>query len=150
MRSLVRTIAVLLLAAWLAGCASRTTVVLLPEANGRSTAVSVTRDGQPTVLLDEPYEAVRESAFGMRTFKASPQEVAQAFGPALAAQPARAAKFTLYFIEGKDTLTDESKQLVETSLAEIGKRPVPDVLVVGHTDLVGSHTTNDALFWQKP
>ena len=68
MRSLVRTIAVLLLAAWLAGCASRTTVVLLPEANGRSTAVSVTRDGQPTVLLDEPYEAVRESAFGMRTF----------------------------------------------------------------------------------
>ena len=69
MWSLVRTIAVLLLAAWLAGCASRTTVVLLPEANGRSTAVSVTRDGQPTVLLDEPYEAVRESAFGMRTFK---------------------------------------------------------------------------------
>ena len=149
MRSLVRTIAVLLLAAWLAGCASRTTVVLLPEANGRSTAVSVTRDGQPTVLLDEPYEAVRESAFGMRTFKASPQEVAQAFGPALAAQPARAAKFTLYFIEGKDTLTDESKQLVETSLAEIGKRPVPDVLVVGHTDLVGSHPTNDALSRQR-
>jgi len=51
--------------------------------------------------------------------------------------------------KGKDTLTDESKQLVETSLAEIGKRPVPDVLVVGHTDLVGSHTTNDALSRQR-
>jgi len=137
------------LAVLLASCASRTTVVLLPEANGRSTAVSVTRDGQPTVLLDEPYESVRESAFGMKTFKSSPQDVEKAFGPALAAQPARAAKFTLYFVEGKDTLTDESKQLVETSLAEIGRRPVPDVLVVGHTDLVGSHASNDALSRQR-
>ena len=133
----------------LTGCASRTTVVLLPEADGRSTAVSVTRDGQPTVLIDQPYEAVRESAFGMKTFQSSPQDVAKVFGPALAAQPARAAKFTLYFVEGKDTLTDESRRLVETSLAEIARRPVPDVLVVGHTDLVGSHATNDVLARQR-
>ena len=144
-----RTIGLVVLALVLAGCASRTTVVLLPEASGRSTAVSVTRDGQPTVVLDAPYEAVRESAFGMKTFQSSPQDVAKAFGPALAAQPARATKFTLYFVEGKDTLTDESKQLVETSLAEIARRPVPDVLVVGHTDLVGSHASNDALSRQR-
>ena len=84
----------------------------------------MTRDGQPTVVLDAPYEAVRESAFGMKTFQSSPQDVAKAFGPALAAQPARATKFTLYFIEGKDTLT-KSKQLVETSLAEIAAARCP-------------------------
>src|SRR5574337_156484 len=49
----------------------------------------------------------------------------------------RAASFTLYFVEGRDEFTDESKQVVDRVLAEIAKRPVPDVLVVGHTDAVG-------------
>ena len=146
----VRALVLLCLSALLAACAApRTTVVLLPEAGGRDTAVSVAKDGQPPVVLDQPYAAVREGVFGLKPFQATPQDVGTQFGGALAAQPARAAKFTLYFVEGKDTLTDESRQLVETSLAEIGKRPVPDVLVVGHTDLVGSHATNDALSKQR-
>lgn len=139
---------IVLLAGVLAGCASRTTVVLLPEAHGRDTAVTVTR-GSGSVVLDQPYEAVREGAFGLREFQSTPEEVGSLFGPALAAQPARAATFTLYFVEGKDVLTDESRQLVETSLAEIARRPVPDVLVVGHTDLVGTHPFNDALSRQR-
>jgi outer membrane protein OmpA-like peptidoglycan-associated protein len=47
-------------------------------------------------------------------------------------------EFTLYFVEGKDELADESRQIVTAVYAEIAKRPVPDVLVVGHTDAVGS------------
>ena len=46
-------------------------------------------------------------------------------------------------------LTDESQQLVDSTLAEIARRPVPDVLVIGHTDLVGSHASNDALSRQR-
>ena len=34
-------------------------------------------------------------------------------------------------------------------LSEIARRPVPDVLVVGHTDLVGSDPFNDALGQQR-
>jgi outer membrane protein OmpA-like peptidoglycan-associated protein len=30
-------------------------------------------------------------------------------------------------------------------MAEIAKHPVPDIVVVGHTDSVGSHAVNDAL-----
>lgn len=145
---LARSIVLLWLLGMLAGCASRTTVVLLPEAHGRDTAVTVTR-GDGSVVLDQPYEAVREGPFGLREFQSTPQEVGTLFGPALAAQPARATTFTLYFIEGKDVLTDESRQLVETSLAEIARRPVPDVLVVGHTDLVGTQASNDALSRQR-
>jgi outer membrane protein OmpA-like peptidoglycan-associated protein len=145
---LVRSIVLLWVAGVLAGCASRTTVVLLPEAHGRDTAVTVTR-GDGSVVLDRPYAAVREGVLGLRTFESTPQEVESLFGAALAAQPARAATFTLYFVEGKDVLTDESRQLVDTSLAEIARRPVPDVLVVGHTDLVGSHASNDALSRQR-
>jgi len=146
--ALARAIVLLWLAGVLAGCASRTTVVLLPEAHGRDTAVTVTR-GSGSVVLDQPYEAVRESAFGLRQFQSTQQAVQTVFGSALAAEPARAVAFTLYFLEGKDVLTDESRQLVETSLAEIARRPVPDVLVVGHTDLVGTHPFNDALSRQR-
>jgi outer membrane protein OmpA-like peptidoglycan-associated protein len=144
----LRAIVVLALAGVLAACASKTTVVLLPEVGGRDTAVSVMHDGQ-RVLLDRPYAAARQGVFGLEGYRSSPQEVSALFGPALAAQPARAARFTLYFVEGKDVLTDESRQLVETSLAEIARRPVPDVLVVGHTDLVGSHASNDVLARQR-
>ena len=147
--AVARALVMLLLAGVLAGCAApKTTVVLLPEAGGRSTAISVDRGGQ-TVVLDQPYAAVRDGAFGMKAFQSSPAEIESAFGPTLAAQPARATSFTLYFVEGKDVLTEESRQRVDISLAEIAHRPVPDVLVVGHTDLVGSHARNDTLSRQR-
>jgi len=143
-----RLLFVLLFVVGLAGCAAPTTVVLLPAADGHASALSVERRGQ-TVVLDQPYAAVREGVFGARSYRVDPRDVEAQFGPALAAQPGRPTRYTLYFVEGKDTLTDESRALVETSLAEIAKRPVPDVLVVGHTDLVGSHASNDLLSKQR-
>lgn len=141
----VRAIGIALLAALAAGCAPRATVILLPEKDGRQTAVTVTQ-GDKTFVLDEPYEAVKQRAFGTTTeYKSDPKEVEALAGPALAAQPARRASFTLYFVEGKDEFTDESKQVVETVFAEIAKRPLPDVVVVGHTDLTGTDQINDAL-----
>jgi outer membrane protein OmpA-like peptidoglycan-associated protein len=143
-----RLLLALSVASGLAACAAPTTVVLLPEADGSSSSLSVEHHGQ-TVVLDQPYAGVHEGAIGARSFRTDPQQVESTFGPALAAQPARPTRYTLYFIEGKDVLTEESKQLVETSLAEIAKRPVPDVLVVGHTDLVGSNASNDVLSRQR-
>ena len=140
-----RAIGIALLAALAAGCAPRATVVLLPDKDGRQTAVTVTQ-GDKKVVLDEPYAAVKQGAFGTTTaYKSDAKEVDALAGPALAAQPARPASFTLYFVEGKDEFTDESKQVVETVFAEIAKRPLPDVVVVGHTDLTGTDQINDAL-----
>ena len=56
------------------------------------------------------------------------------YGAALAAQPLPPAQFTLFFVEGKDEFTDESKRIVDSVFAEIAKRPVADVIVIGHTD----------------
>jgi outer membrane protein OmpA-like peptidoglycan-associated protein len=132
----------------LAGCASSGTIVLLPEKDGRQTAVVVKQDGQD-VVLDQPYAAARTTQQGPRAYRSSPQEVEAQFGAALAAQPARASTFTLYFVEGKDEFTEQSKQIVYRILSEIAKRPVPDVLVVGHTDTVGSDQANDVLGQQR-
>ncbi|HTS20523.1 MAG TPA: OmpA family protein [Casimicrobiaceae bacterium] len=142
-----RSIAAVALCAALGACAS-STVVLLPEKDGRSTAVTV-KQGDREVVLDQPYAAASATPVGPRAYRSNPQEVEAKFGTALAAQPARAASFTLYFVEGKDELTDESKQVVDRILSEIARRPVPDVLVVGHTDTVGSDASNDALGLQR-
>jgi outer membrane protein OmpA-like peptidoglycan-associated protein len=133
---------------FLAGCASGGTVVLLPEKDGRQTAV-VVRQGDKETVLDQPYAAARTTQQGPRAYRASPQEVDTQFGAALAAQPARASTFTLYFVEGKNEFTEQSRQVVDRILSEIAKRPVPDVLVVGHTDAVGSDQANDVLGQQR-
>ena len=144
-----RAIALATLACWLGACAyNPSNVVLLPEKDGRDTAVVVTRGDQKTVL-DQPYAATRQSAFGSRAYQSNAEEVAAAFGPALAAQPLRLQSFTLYFIEGKDEFNDESKLLIDGVFAAIAKYPVPDIVVVGHTDSVGSVTLNDNLARQR-
>lgn len=144
----VATIAALLALSCCAGCASRGSVVLLPSDDGKPAAVTV-KQGEREVVLDQPYAAARVSAFGPSAYRSSAQEVEAQFGPALASRPSRPTSFTLYFIEGKDEFTDESKQIVDKVLAEIAERPVPDVRVVGHTDAVGSDPANDALGLQR-
>ena len=133
----------------LGACAyNRGMVVLLPEKSGRDTAVTVTT-GDQKIVLDQPYAGAQQTTFGPRAFQSNPQDVAATFGPALAAQPARPQSFTLYFVEGKDEFTDESKQIIDSVFAEIAKHPVPDVVVVGHTDRVGSDPSNDTLARQR-
>ena len=146
-RHVVWLVAVLLVST-LIGCAQRGTVVLLPEKDGKPTAVVVKQNDKETVL-DKPYAAVRETPFGSRPYTSTPEEVQSQFGPALASQPQRAVSFTLYFVEGKDEFTDESKRVVESLFSEIAKRPVPDVVVIGHTDALGSDQVNDALARQR-
>ena len=132
-----------------AGCVTQTgTVVLLPEKDGKDTAVVVQqKDGQ--VVLTEPYAAAKLTTAGPQPYRSNPQEVEALFGAALRAQPSRPVQFTLLFVEGKDELTDESRRIVDTVFTEIAKRPVPDVVVIGHTDAVGSLQSNDALSQQR-
>jgi outer membrane protein OmpA-like peptidoglycan-associated protein len=142
-----RAMAAAALCGALVACSSGT-VVLLPEKDGRPAAVTV-KQGDREVVLDQPYAAANATPLGPRPYSSNLQEVEARFGPALSAQPSRAASFTLYFVEGKDELTDESKQAVDRILSEVARRPVPDVLVVGHTDAVGNDAVNDALGLQR-
>lgn len=149
MSSLARRLAVALLAALLAACATQQgAVVLLPSKDGKDTAVVVTQ-GSSQVPLAQPYAAAHLTNAGPQAYQSSAQEVQTYFAAALAAQPLPPAQFTLYFIEGKDEFTDESRQLIDRVFAEIAKRPVPDVVVIGHTDKVGSDAVNDPLSRQR-
>jgi outer membrane protein OmpA-like peptidoglycan-associated protein len=138
-----------LLAALLAACATpRGAVVLLPEAGGRDTAVVVSQGGKE-VVLDQPYAGAKLASTGPQKYSSSATEVQAQFGAAMAALPSRPAQFTLYFVEGRDEFTDASQKSIDSLFAEIASRPVPDVLVVGHTDKVGSDAANDVLSRQR-
>jgi outer membrane protein OmpA-like peptidoglycan-associated protein len=146
----VHALAALLLAALLAGCASKPQglVVLLPDAQGKDTSVLVRQDGAE-LLLDKPYAAAMLTDKGPLKSSATEQQVRSQFGAALDARPLPPQQFTLYFVEGKDEFTDESKRAFDSVFTEIARRPVPDVLVIGHTDRVGSDAFNDELSRQR-
>ncbi|MEO7855261.1 MAG: OmpA family protein [Rubrivivax sp.] len=138
-----------LFVAMLAGCATpQGSVVLLPDAQAKATAVTVTQGGN-TVTLDQPYAAARLTSQGPKSYQADQSEIDERFASALAARPLPAAQFTLYFIEGRDEFTDASKALIDGVFAEIARRPVRDVLVIGHTDKLGNDADNDVLSRQR-
>jgi outer membrane protein OmpA-like peptidoglycan-associated protein len=133
----------------LLGCAGpKESVVLLPSPTGQQTAVSVTQ-GSRQLLLTQPYAGARMDRGGLEAYPSSESEVQARYGAALAAQPVPPAQFTLFFVENKDEFTDESKLIVDSVFAEIARRPVPDVVVIGHTDTVGNDASNDALSRQR-
>ncbi len=126
-------------------------VVLPKPPDGHVGAVMVRPlGGGKPVLVDKPY--VEASLRDTKTVQTSPidkKSVNQTFGKALAALPAQPASFLVYFVEGTDELKPDAKRAIDGVAAEIGKRPAPEIAVVGHTDFVGTDQYNDALSLQR-
>lgn len=127
----------------LGGCVSER-VVLLPAPDGRPTAITV-RDSRGEVVLDEPFAGVERRGNEFKTLKSSEAEVEAKFGAALAAQPKRPRSFIVYFEGGSDILTAASAAELLAIKREIAERPASEVMVIGHTDTVGSTDANDKL-----
>ena len=142
MRSLGAALGVALSLA-LAGCApTREWYVVMPSQDGHRGSVVVVRDGAETVL-EGPYSSTRSGTSSVST--ADAREVEEIFGAALRATPPRAVSLTLYFIENQDDFTEASRAECATIAAEMTRRPVPLITIVGHADATGSHAHNDAL-----
>lgn len=138
-------IALAVLTLVLAGCASQAErIVLLPQ-EGRSTSLVVTGPGGSQVTLSEPYaEAVvtdRQTTAG----KIDAETVNKRYGSTLLATPVAPKSFVLYFVTGSNELTREAAGQLPTIAAEVASVPAGEVIVVGHTDRVGTVETNDTL-----
>lgn len=141
---------ILLLTGLLGACASepprtRELYILVPDRDGRLGAVAVTSE-YGNAILDKPYLAARYDHGGrVETAPVTREEVRQTFAVAIAAQPLRPVSFMLYFLEGTDEYTPESKAAFEKIFSEIARRKVAEIAVIGHTDTVGRIEFNDAL-----
>jgi outer membrane protein OmpA-like peptidoglycan-associated protein len=120
--------------------------VVLPSADGHVGSVVVHR-GSERYVLNQPYAISRTGQPAVA--RISEEEVRRSFGSALQALPSLATSFQLYFISGTDELTDDSTVELAKMLDELRQRPVPDVAVIGHTDTVGDHASNDLLSSQR-
>ena len=155
MRSASVAIAAVLVAALEVACAgkphlpappetARTLVVLLPDPDTGVTGRAFLSNKSGSTDLN----AARESSTAtpsstptaVRTM--SEAEVQQVFGDALSALPPAPVHFTLYFKFESDELTDESRALLPQILTTVKERTFPEVLVVGHTDTMGTPRAN--------
>jgi outer membrane protein OmpA-like peptidoglycan-associated protein len=124
-------------------------VVVFPHPDGTVGAVIVERGGEKAVL-DEPYAASRiVGGSNPHRERVSESEFRQEFGTLLAALPGRPKSFLLYFLEAKDEFTPDSLVELDKMLAELRQRAAPDIVVIGHTDRVGSLQFNDRLSLQR-
>lgn len=144
-----RIAAALLAAALAAGCASEPVspalFAVLPAPDGHIGTIAVERNGQRRVI-HAAYGAQRLRANGsLEAVQLSEAQVRERFGATLAALPAPPATFLLYFLADSDELTPASKRELEHVLDEIRRRPLPDIVVIGHTDTIGRRRYNDDL-----
>lgn len=144
-----------------AGCAQYfERVVLLPSADGGPGAVAfATRGEESKAELSRPYEVLDIGYDTVKSGTTTEAEVRRRYGkivPVLprspppkqktvAVKPPLPKQHLLYFRSGKTELTPESQAVFETVRNQILAMPTANVVVIGHTDRVGSQQRNDAL-----
>jgi outer membrane protein OmpA-like peptidoglycan-associated protein len=135
-----------------AGCACAPEVtttpalfVVVPAPDGHVGKIVVTSGGQ-SHAIDTAYGSQRVTGDGsVRSATLTEAEVKAIFGTTMDALPGVPASFILYFLEGKDELTADSKVELDKVFGELKRRPLPDIAVIGHTDTVGGLDYNDKL-----
>lgn len=121
-------------------------VVLLPDNADGDVGRIVVSNPSGSADLVTAYSSTRMTmteAPVIRTLRES--DVKQRFGDVLATLPPPPRHFTLPFRFDSEELTDEGKRLVQEVLQAVKSFPVPDVVVVGHTDTTGTQQSNAEL-----
>ena len=150
----------LVLVVLIAGCAkypvvrqppqARTDVyVLLADAAGTVGTLIVSSEGKEHAL-STANAAVKVTRPGViETTAVTDAERQTIFGAALGALPPRPTSYVLNFLLDSDELTPESRAVVAQILSEITSRPAPEIIVIGHTDTMGTEDYNDRLSLQR-
>ena len=123
---------------------AQTLVVLLPDSDTGVTGRAYVSNGTGSTDLNAARDSATASP-GQRPAPAttmSAEEVQRLFGDTIAALPPAPVHFTLYFRFESDELTDESRALLPKILETVKQRSIPEVLVIGHTDTMGTPKAN--------
>ncbi|HEY4079852.1 MAG TPA: OmpA family protein [Burkholderiaceae bacterium] len=142
----------LVAACLLAGCSTAERVILLPQADGRPSAVIVQRldqQGAAPVMLSEPYAeaVVRDS--GTQLKYSDPEGVRSYYSRLMQEQPPRPRRFTINFLSNSNKLTPASAPVISEVIRALTEAPAGELVVIGHTDLVGSMEANDKLSLER-
>ena len=121
-------------------------IVLLPDSDTNTTGAAGVSNPLGSVDLAAPRDAARVTTNSAPVLtKLSAEEVERIFGDALSALPPAPRRFTLFFRFESDELTDQSQALIPQILAAVKEHAVQDVVVIGHTDTMGTQQANYGL-----
>ncbi len=142
-------LALLVLIAGLQACAPISRVTLLPQADGRATAVQV-QSASGLVDLTQPYQTAALQRDGrLEAQQSNAEEVSKRHGAVLALPLLPPVRFTLQFEPGTSTLTSDSQNQLPGILEQATARAGGEIQVIGHTDRTGSPQANDTLSLQR-
>lgn len=125
------------------GCA-KTTVVLLPDPDGKVGHITVSTDAG-SIDITQAREATVVK--GRESLPTSPTILSEGdinanFSPVLAMLPSQPIHFILYFKGGSTDLTAASMKILPEILESIKSRNSQNISVVGHTDTAGDPLYN--------
>jgi outer membrane protein OmpA-like peptidoglycan-associated protein len=121
--------------------------VLIEDPGGTVGSITVgNKEGSQTISQPRLASQVADAA----TPPAAPEtmseeEIKRIFGAALSALPQLPVTIILYFKNGSTGFTDESAKSLPSVLATVDARKSKEIIVVGHTDRVGTKQDNYAL-----
>lgn len=119
--------------------------MVMPEEGGKVGTVDVVFTGGKNAVLNGPYSAMSLAGDEQKAFVSNEAQMREIFGSAVGALPKPPVAATLYFLLGKDELTTESRAEAEKIYRSFLERQAPEILIIGHTDTLGSSKHNLAL-----
>jgi len=142
----VRPLFACTLALFMNACAGKDLIAVLPHEDGSVGSVVVRQNGKDTVL-DKANSAVK--AGDDKAFTLASKDIEQRFGTALTGLPPAARSYTLYFKEGTVTLEPDSAPVMGQMRQDVASRTAGEIMVIGHTDRVGTIKNNDLLAYGR-
>jgi outer membrane protein OmpA-like peptidoglycan-associated protein len=128
----------------LTGCATEQ-VTLLPQLDGKPSAVIVQLKTGESVLIDQPYMVAKPTKNDIKLDKTDEASVNLRYKPVLDALPNRVKSYTLPFNLDDSDLTPDALARIQELLHDIEKYPAPELIIIGHTDARGGNELNDKL-----
>lgn len=144
---MLRLILILMTCLFMAGCAQKTTFVLLPDPGGKVGKIMISNQrGTRTLDQARQYLVVRSKTDSPDKVSTMDEaEIMAIFGRALGIQPLPPAKFLLYFEPESFQPLPASESEIPKILQAIKDRHSMDISVNGHTDLKGKDDYNYTL-----
>ena len=127
----------------LCSCTTKTHVILLPDADGKTGAVTVENE-MSSVVLDKPYASTKVSDVDaeLDTVMVGKRRVEENYKPLFQAEPLKPISMLLYFKFDSDQLNSASVTLIPEIIRLAKEREPSEISIIGHTDTIGTEDFN--------
>jgi len=131
---------------FLVSCGSKTVVILLPDADGKTGSV-VVKNKSSSTILDQPYTYtdVKDDTSRLMSNPIDEKAVNEEYRFLFEKEPLKPVYFILYFEDNSLLMTKESLKLVQKAIEVAKQREPSEVSIIGHSDTKGSSEYNNDL-----